>query len=321
MPELLTTQAISLSEELLYNALPIGKFHDPRYGEVNITPDLVTGLAANVGKAPSYPPPVKIGHGDGAPSPGVVKEAIAKPDGLYLRMEVDDKAAEEIRNGRYRYMSAEYTPDYTDKKTGKKVGAALLGVALVNQPGHPGVKPLFLSDSGAWEQGESTEPTNDPAPAPDDNEKGGKNMDPEKIKELEAKLADLEAKNKELSDKAEENKKLADASAAEAEKLRKEKHEADVKAFCDGWVGKGVPPVVMDKIRPVLMADDSKVIKLSDDKQTDLKTLLNDVLGSVPKISLSAMGDPAAEAKVEATKAIELGDDIAACANGQKEEK
>ena len=35
MPELVTTQAVSLAEELWYNALPIGKFYDHRYGEIN----------------------------------------------------------------------------------------------------------------------------------------------------------------------------------------------------------------------------------------------------------------------------------------------
>ncbi|MDD4837499.1 MAG: phage protease [Dethiosulfovibrio sp.] len=303
MPELITTQAVSLAEELWYNALPIGKFYDHRYGEINITPELVTGLAANMGKAPSYPPPVKIGHGDGAPSPGVVKEAVAKADGLYLRMEVDDKAAKEIKDGRYRYMSAEYSPDYLDKITGKKIGAALLGVALVNQPAHPGVKPLFLSDSGSWTQ--EKEP-----------EKGGKDMDPEKLKELEAKIAALESEKKELADKAEEAKKLADGAVEEATKLKRERHEAEVKAFCDGWAAKGVPPVVVDKIKPVLLADGGGVIKLSDAKETDIKTLLGDIFEAIPKVSLRALGDPTAEKQIDS---IKLGDDIAACANGPDE--
>ncbi|SMG51711.1 phage protease [Dethiosulfovibrio salsuginis] len=303
MPELVTTQAVSLAEELWYNALPIGKFYDHRYGEINITPELVTGLAANMGKAPSYPPPVKIGHGDGAPSPGVVKEAVAKADGLYLRMEVDDKAAKEIKDGRYRYMSAEYSPDYLDKITGKKIGAALLGVALVNQPAHPGVKPLFLSDSGSWTQDK-------------ESEKGGKDMDPEKLKELEAKIAALESEKKELADKAEEAKKLADGAVEEATKLKRERHEAEVKAFCDDWAAKGVPPVVVDKIKPVLLADGGGVIKLSDAKETDIKTLLGDIFEAIPKVSLRALGDPTAEKQIDA---IKLGDDIAACANGPDE--
>ena len=122
-------------------------------------------------------------------------------------------------------MSAEYSPDYLDKITGKKIGAALLGVALVNQPAHPGVKPLFLSDSGSW--------TQDKEP-----EKGGKeDMNPEKLKELEAKIAALESEKKELADKAEEAKKLADGAVEEATKLKRERHEAEVKAFCDGLGG------------------------------------------------------------------------------------
>ncbi len=308
MPELITTQGVSLSEELWYNALPIGQFHDPRYGKVSITPDLVTKLAANMGKALAYPPPVKLGHGDGAPSPGVVKEAVAKADGLHLRMEVDDKAAEEIRSGRYRYMSAEYHPDYMGKTTGKNVGPCLLGVALVNQPAHPGVRPIFLSDSGEWEQSDA--PQEEP-------EEGGNNMDPEKVKELEAKVAELEAEKKELEKKAEEAKTLADGAVEEATKLKRERHEAEIKAFCDEWTAKGVPPVVVDKIKPVLLADGGGVIKLSDDKETDLKAVFNDILEGMPKVALRTFGDPTGTREPDSAK---RANSIAASANGEKEE-
>ena len=305
--ELVTIQ--EFGEELLYNVLPIGKFHDPRYGTVNVTPALVKKLAGNMGKAPSYVPPVKLGHGDGAPSPGVIKEAIAKPDGLHVRLEVDDEAAGQIRAGRYRYMSAEYHPDYQDKKTGEKIGATLLGVALVNQPAHPGVLPIALSDTGEWVQEEKQAQE----PEPDKEE------DSMTVEELKAQIEALKNENKELADKVKDAVKLADQSAAEAARLKREAHETEVKTFCDGWAQKGVPPVVLDKVRPVLLAEGGGVIKLSDDKSTDVKTLLGEIFEAIPKVNLRTLGDPQAQSNTESEAAVKLGDDIAARANRGKE--
>ena len=307
--ELTTIQAFG--EELWYNALPIGKFHDPRYGTVNVTPTLVKKLAGNMGKAPSYTPPVKLGHGDGAPSPGVIKEAVAKPDGLHLRLEVDDEAAGQIKAGRYRYMSAEFHPDYQDRTTGEKIGATLLGVALVNQPAHPGVVPIALSDTGEWVQEQEEEQVQEP--------ESSKEEDSMTVEELKAQIEALETEKKELADRVEASTKLADQSAEEAAKLRKQAHEAGVKAFCDGWSQKGIPPVVLDKVRPVLLAEGGGVIKLSDDQETSVKTLLGEIFEAIPKVNLRTLGDPQAQNNTEAEKAVKLGDDIAARANRGKE--
>ena len=142
-------------------------------------------------------------------------------------------------------------------------------------------------------------------------------MDPEKVKELEAKIAALESEKKDLADKAEEAKKLADGAVEEATKLKRERHEAEVKAFCDEWTAKGVPPVVVDKIKPVLLADSGGVIKLSDDKETDLKAVFNDILEGMPKVALRTFGDPTGTREPDSTK---RANSIAASANGEKEE-
>ena len=53
----------------VYNILPVGRFHHRGYGEMEITSKLVKEIAANFGKYPAYPVPVKLGHGDGAGEP------------------------------------------------------------------------------------------------------------------------------------------------------------------------------------------------------------------------------------------------------------
>ena len=129
-----------------YNLLPVGEFYDKRYGRVSISPAKVKQMADNFGKNPAYEVPVKLGHSDGAKSPGKVVSAEAKPQGLEITMLVDPETAQAINDKQYRYMSAEYDENYHDKATGENVGAVLLGAALVNQPAHPYVAPLMLAD-------------------------------------------------------------------------------------------------------------------------------------------------------------------------------
>jgi len=277
MREILT-EAVQLGEDFWYNVLPVGQFHDPRYGRISVTPTLVGGLASSFGKATSYPPPVKIGHGDGAASPGVVKEVKAESDGLHVRFEVDEKAAKDVREKRFRFLSAEYDPDYMDKATGRRIGPALLGVALVNQPGHPGVKPIAFSD-GEWKQ------------------EGDGSVD-ERVKELEIKLAyalkerdELKAKLADETNTATDSVAIAEAPANGFSADRRVKREAEVKVFCDKAVEQGVPPAIVEKVKPVLLSEASGgEICLSDGKKVQMSVFLSDLLESMPKIPLGSLG-------------------------------
>ena len=146
---------VALNDEearFIYNLLPVGEFYDKRYGRISITPAKVQKMAENFGKCPAYEVPVKLGHEQGAKSPGKVIAATAKPEGLEVTLLVDAETAQAINAKQYRYMSAEFDEDYQDKKTGEKVGAVLLGAALVNQPAHPYVAPLVLADAVAPEK-------------------------------------------------------------------------------------------------------------------------------------------------------------------------
>lgn len=302
----LCTEMVSLGEEFWYNALPVGQFHDPRYGKISVTPTLVNQLAKSYGKATSYTPPVKLGHGDGAPSPGVIKEARAEIDGLHIRVDVDDATAKDIRDKRYRYMSVEYHPSYVDKETGSKIGPALLGVALTNQPGHPGVSPIVLSDDG-WVQRKENDGV-------------------DKMQELEMKLAEMEKERVALEEaKAAAETKLAEETAAKekavqmADSLGREvaeakaaKREAEVQAFCDKAIAEGVPPAVVDKVRPVLLSESDGIIKLGDNKEVQMGVFLTELLETIPKVPMGALGDPAARED----RAVVLGDQIAGYANG-----
>ncbi len=298
------TEMVTLGEEFWYNALPVGKFHDPRYGKINVTPTLVKQLAGSFGKATSYPPPVKLGHGDGAPSPGTIKEVRADMDGLHLKVDVDEATAKDIQDRRFRYMSVEYHPSYVDKDTGGKTGPALLGVALTNQPGHPGVRPIVFSD-GDWVQKED------------------EGVD-EKLKELETKLAEAEKERVALAEQLEAEKiertkavELADTLGKDLGEARAEKRAAEVQAFCDKAIAEGTPPAVVEKMRPVLLAEGDGVIKLGDDKSVPVGVFLSELLEVMPKVQLSAVGNPAEQND----RSVLLGDEIAAFANGGRAKK
>ena len=328
--ELTTAQALpdrALSDGFWYNALPVGTFQDPRYGRVEITPDMCRRMAANFGKAPAYPPPVKLGHGDGAASPGVVREIRAEPDGLHIRVEVDDAAAAEIRAGRYRYMSAEYHDDYAEKLAGEMVGPTLLGVALTNQPAHPGVVPIALSD-GKWVQAETPASAGGGNDGKGDAGMGAAAVDGKvdlsevlgvQLSEARAALEVAKAEAERAKAEAAEAKKLSDAARTETEGLRKAAREREVTAFCDEWTGKGIPPAVVDKIRPVLLAD-AATVKLSDGREADLKALFGALFEAVPRVPMGAKGDPGAT-KDPAAEAKTLADDIAARANARRQPK
>lgn len=280
--------ALSDSEgRFIYNLLPVGEFYDKRYGRISITQSEIQQMADNFGKCPAYEVPVKLGHSDGAKSPGKVIGVNAKPEGLEITMLVDDETAQAINNKQYRYMSAEFDEDYHDKKTGDKVGTVLLGAALVNQPAHPYVAPLVLADD-----------INPPKPESENPEKNSERKDENmsELEELKAQKAQLEAEMKILREQSEANaKKLSDIEAQnkalleEKERAEFAANEAKVKAFCEKYTALGIPPVLIEKVKPVLLSRQSRTIKLSDDAKDDMPSLkfFGEFFEAMPKIPMS----------------------------------
>lgn len=302
---------IALSDEdtrFIYNLLPVGEFYDKRYGRVSITPEKIQQMAENFGKCPAYEVPVKLGHSDGAKSPGKVISVEAKPDGLEITMSVDAQTAQAINDKQYRYMSAEFDEDYHDKKTGNKVGAVLLGAALVNQPAHPYVAPLVFAD----------DINNNPERSDDDMSE---------LEDLRLQLSDMKAQKAQLeaelkTEREESAKKLADLEASnkalleERERIETSRIEAEVKAFCDNWTAKGIPPVVVEKIKPLLLAKTSRTIRLSDTDEKPALKFFDEIFEAMPKIAMkqTSRNDGGKVELSDVEKAIARGKAIADCA-------
>ena len=315
---------VALSDEetrFIYNLLPVGEFYDKRYGRMWITANEIQEMAENFGKYPAYEVPVKIGHSDGAKSPGKVIGVEAKPEGLEITMLVDSETAQAINAKQYRYMSADFDEDYEDKKTGEKVGAVLLGAALVNQPANPYVTPLVLADD-INNLGRNDDSMSELKDLLEDLKLQLSDMKAQKA-QVEA---DLKAEREKASKEAEEaTKKLADLEAQnkalvdERERIENERNEAEVKAFCDNWTAKGIPPTVVEKVKPLLLAKTSRTIKLSDDAKDDTPSLkfFGELFEAMPKVSMgqnaSSGTQPIQLSDYE--KAVALGKAIADVAN------
>ena len=306
---------IALSDEearFIYNLLPVGEFYDKRYGRVSITPEKVKQMADNFGKCPAYEVPVKLGHSDGAKSPGRVIGVEAKPEGLEITMLVDAETAQAINAKQYRYMSAEYDEDYHDKATGEVVGAVLLGAALVNQPAHPNVAPLVLADEITPER---------------------KDEDMSELDELKQQLKDTQAQLNALQSAAAGKAQEVDAQTAriaeleaenkalkeERKRAEKSRNEAEVKAFCEKWTGQGIPPTVLEKVKPLLLSEGARVIRLSDDAADDVPSLkfFDELFEGMPKIpmtQISSTEKPSVELS-DVERAIARGKAIADSAN------
>lgn len=311
---------VALSDEetrFIYNLLPVGEFYDKRYGRVSITDAKIKQMAENFGKCPAYEVPVKIGHGDGAKSPGKVIGVEAKPEGLEITMLVDSETAQAINAKQYRYMSAEYDEDYHDKKTGEKVGAVLLGAALVNQPAHPDVAPLVLADD--------IDPIPKTNPNPERNDDAMSELEDLKLQLSEMKAqkekaeADLKAEREESAKKFSDLEAQNKALIEERDRVETERNEAEVKAFCESWTSKGVPPAVIEKVKPVLLSKQSRTIRLSDDAKDDTPSIkyfgeLFEIMPKVPMTQKSTADTPSTELS-DYEKAVAIGKAIAGTAN------
>ena len=141
------TELKEVGREIWHNVLPVGEFHDPRYGKVQITHEMIKQMADNFKKGiPHYEPPVNLSHKDELGAYGKVADLEARDDGLWAKLVLTDEGVELLKDGKFRYVSAEFAEDYADKQTGKSVGYAFLGVALTNRPAHPGVQPLTFRE-------------------------------------------------------------------------------------------------------------------------------------------------------------------------------
>jgi len=263
-------------EGFWHNVLPVRKFYDPRYGEINITKTIIKQMEKNFNNGiPHYKPSLYLSHKDRKAYGEVTKLEVRK-DGLYAFIVPDDEAKELIKKKRYKYMSAEFLENYSNKDTGDDVGAVFLGVALTNEPAHPSMIPIkVFSDSFNHE-----------------GKKEDKSMDLEKLlEETKKELSEERNAKKELEDSVKElseaKKTLEEEKKQKEEELEKVKKELSEKEkvvfeqkkakWEKDWIDKGTPSNAVKKFSELVQSEE------------DMKKF-DDVLKEIPKVDLSQRG-------------------------------
>lgn len=130
-------------------ALPLGKWHHPRFGEINITDAKCAEFEQNVkSNVRGQDLDIDYDHKEyGGGAAGWVKDAQHRPgSGLWLLVQWTRQAADQIKNKVYRYFSPEYMDEWLDPRTKTKIKNVLCGGALTNRPFLKGILPINLSE-------------------------------------------------------------------------------------------------------------------------------------------------------------------------------
>lgn len=115
-----------------YRLLPFGRIYKAGKA-IDITPEYAARF-----KLPHFRPAVKLGsHDDTTPAGGHITGLEVRADGLYALTEMNDKGAQAMNDGAYRYHSPEvlWEGGYEDPKTGELIpGPLIVGDALLHNP-------------------------------------------------------------------------------------------------------------------------------------------------------------------------------------------
>lgn len=138
----------SEGEATWIQAFPIGTYHHPLYGKIDVTPDKVQRMAANVNnKVRGQDLDIDYDHKQRTnEAAGWVKAAEARDDGLWLAVEWTRTALSKIKEKAYRYFSPEYSDEWTDNQK-RKWQDVIFGGALTNRPFLKNILPINLSET------------------------------------------------------------------------------------------------------------------------------------------------------------------------------
>ena len=136
-------------------ALPLGNYTHPLYGQVVVTPDRVRRLASSVkNNVREIDLDINYDHREHTgKAAGWIRDAEDRGDnGLWLQIEFTEPAREAIAKGEYRYMSSEFSDEWEHPKTGAKHQDVLFGAALTNRPWLKDILPINMSEVTGGEQ-------------------------------------------------------------------------------------------------------------------------------------------------------------------------
>lgn len=152
-------------------ALPLGTWHHPQFGEITVTPERVARFAANVnGGVRGQDLNIDYDHQTGEAAGWVRAAEDRAQDGLWLSVEWTPTARSQLQEKKYRYFSPEYQDEWEHPATKAKLSDVLFGGALTNRPFLKGIMPINLSEAfaeankgGAMSGQQGTPPAGTPA--------------------------------------------------------------------------------------------------------------------------------------------------------------
>lgn len=143
---------VQLDESVLtrpVEAVKVGKYKHPQYGDIEITEERLQRFAASVNqKVRGIDADIDYEHKEGAAggkAAGWVRTAEVKDGTLYLHIDWTDPAKEAITKREYRYFSPELADEWEDAGGGKHKDV-FMGGALTNRPFLKNLAPLNFSD-------------------------------------------------------------------------------------------------------------------------------------------------------------------------------
>src|SRR5580765_5341440 len=143
-------------EDTWVHILPYGEFYHPIFGDINVTEERVDHFIANFKEGVrgiqldiDYAHKGDVAKGDKAA--GWIQELEKRADGLWGSVEWTSEALQEIQDGAWKYMSAEYVDSYcsakkTEGEDPKCWDDVLLGAALTNRPYMKELTPINFSE-------------------------------------------------------------------------------------------------------------------------------------------------------------------------------
>jgi hypothetical protein len=129
--------------------LRTGSWNHPKYGRIQITEKTLDNLKRHFDEnIRGVDLAIDTEHKAERGAKGWIKDVFIDETGSRLYGEVDWTPAgrEMIKNGEYKYISAEYSPLYTDTETGHTFKDVLVGGALTNRPFIKDMEPVLLSE-------------------------------------------------------------------------------------------------------------------------------------------------------------------------------
>lgn len=127
-----------------------GTFFDPRYGEFEITPGLLSEMVRNFdSRAYGQDIFIDVAHRPNDGAAGKITRLWVSGDRLLAEVEWTPFGRQVISERGYQYLSAEYDEHWTNNETRQSPGAVLLGAALTIRPVIKRLDPIQLSEPTA----------------------------------------------------------------------------------------------------------------------------------------------------------------------------